>query len=65
MQRGGENDEHRLGGRPLLLQANGDHPGRRAEITYTGVVSGDTFTGTFDLGFAQAPYIGVRLRDDD
>ena len=30
-------------------------------ITYSGVVSGDTFTGTVDLGgFAQAPYTGVR-----
>jgi len=31
-------------------------------ITYTGVVSGDSFTGTVDLGgFAQAPYTGVRI----
>lgn len=31
------------------------------EITYTGIVSGDTFTGTVDMGFAQAPYNGVRV----
>jgi hypothetical protein len=32
-------------------------------ITYTGVVSGDTFTGTVDIGgFAQAPYSGVRIQ---
>jgi hypothetical protein len=32
-------------------------------ITYAGVVSGDTFTGTVDLGgFAQAPYTGVRIK---
>jgi hypothetical protein len=31
-------------------------------ITYTGVVSGDTFKGTADLGFAQAPYNGVRAK---
>ena len=32
-------------------------------ITYTGVVSGDSFTGTVDLGgFAQAPYNGVRVK---
>jgi hypothetical protein len=32
-------------------------------ITYTGVVSGDTFTGTVDIGgFAQAPYTGVRIK---
>ena len=35
-------------------------------ITYTGVVSGDTFTGTVDLGgFAQAPYKGVRIKRRD
>ena len=32
-------------------------------ITYSGVVSSDTFTGTVDLGgFAQAPYNGVRVK---
>ena len=32
-------------------------------ITYTGVVSGDTFTGTVNLGgLAEAPYIGERIR---
>jgi hypothetical protein len=31
-------------------------------ITYTGVVSGDTFKGTADLGFAEAPYTGVRIK---
>lgn len=32
-------------------------------ITYTGVVSGDTFIGTADMGgFAQAPYTGVRVK---
>ena len=36
-------------------------PDGTLEITYTGIVSGDTFTGTVDLGgFAQAPYTGVR-----
>lgn len=30
-------------------------------ITYAGLVSGDTFTGTVDMGgLAQAPYTGVR-----
>jgi hypothetical protein len=32
------------------------------KITYSGVVSGDTFTGTVDMGFAQAPYTGVRIK---
>jgi hypothetical protein len=32
-------------------------------ITYSGVVAGDTFTGTVDLGgFAQAPYTGIRIK---
>lgn len=35
-------------------------------ITYTGVVTGDTFKGTVDLGgFAQAPYTGVRIKQCD
>ena len=34
-------------------------------ITYTGKVSGDTFTGTVNLGgFAEAPYTGVRIKRD-
>jgi hypothetical protein len=38
-------------------------PGSTLEIAYTGVVSGDTFTGTVDLGgVAQAPYTGVRTK---
>jgi hypothetical protein len=33
-------------------------------ITYTGVVSGDTFAGTVDIGgFAKVPYTGVRIED--
>jgi hypothetical protein len=35
-------------------------------ITYTGTVSGDTFTGTVNLGgFAEAPYIGKRMKPRD
>ena len=37
-------------------------PGGSLVITYTGVVSGDTFTGTADLGFAQVVYTGVRIK---
>ena len=34
-------------------------------ITYTGTVSGDTFTGTVNLGgLAEAPYTGVRIKRD-
>jgi hypothetical protein len=35
-------------------------PGAVLEITYTGVVSGDTFTGRADMGFMQVPYTGAR-----
>jgi hypothetical protein len=32
-------------------------------ITYTGTVSGDTFTGTVNLGgLVEAPYTGVRIQ---
>jgi hypothetical protein len=32
-------------------------------ISYTGLVSGNTFTGTVDLGgFAQAPWTGERIQ---
>jgi hypothetical protein len=51
---------------------NGDHfsykrtvstPGGPLVITYTGVVSGDTFTGTADLGaLGSVPYNGVRIK---
>jgi len=35
-------------------------------ITYAGVVSGDTFTGTADLGgFGSVPYTGVRISHDE
>lgn len=33
------------------------------EITYTGVVSGDTFTGSVEMGGSEIPYNGVRTGD--
>ena len=32
-------------------------------ITYTGVVSGDTFTGTVEMANVKIPFTGVRIRD--
>jgi hypothetical protein len=33
-------------------------------ITYTGVVSGDEFTGMVEIGgFGKVPYTGVRIKD--
>jgi len=38
--------------------------GTEIVITYTGVVSGDTFTGTLDIaGMAKYAYTGVRIKD--
>ena len=38
-------------------------PGGSLVVTYTGTVSGDTFTGTVNIGgFAEAPYSGVRIK---
>lgn len=37
-------------------------PGGSLVITYSGVVSGEMFTGTVDLGFAKLPYNGVRIK---
>src|SRR5215470_10360013 len=35
-------------------------------ITYAGTVSGETFTGTVNLGgLAEAPYTGVRIKQRD
>jgi hypothetical protein len=31
-------------------------------ITYSGLVSGDTFTGTVEMGGFQVPYNGVRAK---
>ena len=35
-------------------------PGGEVVLTYTGVVSGDTFTATAELGGFKVPYNGVR-----
>lgn len=37
-------------------------PGGSLVITYSGMVSGDMFTGTVDLGFGKLPYNGVRIK---
>jgi hypothetical protein len=37
-------------------------PGGEVVLTYAGVVSGDTFTGTADIGGFKVPYNGVRTK---
>jgi hypothetical protein len=34
-------------------------------LTYSGIVSGDTFTGTVELGGAEVPYTGVRIKPSE
>ena len=38
-------------------------PGGEVVLTYVGVVSGDTFTGTAEMGGFKVPYNGVRNKD--
>ena len=38
--------------------------GSSLEIVYTGVVSGDRFTGTVTLGGSEIPYNGVRADEE-
>ena len=60
------------GGPGTEIVLNGDSfsykravPGGDLVITYTGVVSGDTFTGKAELGaFGSVPYNGVRIKHD-
>ena len=52
-----------LDGDKFSYQRSIPTPNGTLVITYSGVVAGDTFTGTVDLGgFAQAPYNGVRVK---
>jgi hypothetical protein len=38
-------------------------PGAEVVLTYVGVVSGDTFTATAEMGGFKVPYNGVRNKD--
>ena len=38
-------------------------PGGELVLTYTGVVSGNSFTGTAEMGGFKVPYNGVRSKD--
>ncbi|MEJ1966695.1 MAG: hypothetical protein WDO56_36200 [Gammaproteobacteria bacterium] len=40
-------------------------PGGSLVITYAGVVSGDAFTGTVEMGPAKVVYSGVRIKHSD
>jgi hypothetical protein len=54
------------------IEVNGDRfsyrrsvmtPDGTLVINYTGVVSGDTFTGTVEILGSSVPYTGVRIKD--
>jgi hypothetical protein len=51
-----------LSGDSFSYKRTVETPGGPLVINYSGVVSGETFTGTVDLGFAKAPYNGVRSK---
>jgi hypothetical protein len=51
-----------LDGNNFIYKRTVTTPNGSLVITYSGVVSGDTFTGTVDLGFAKIPYNGVRIK---
>ena len=40
-------------------------PDGELEIVYSGIVSGDSFTGTGEIGGFSVPYNGVRLSKPD
>jgi hypothetical protein len=65
MPEGGPGTEIVLNGDSFSYKRTVTTPGGDLVVTYTGVVSGDTFTGKVELGaFGSAPYNGVRVRHD-
>ncbi len=65
MPEAGSGTEIVLNGDSFSYKRTVTTPGGDLVVTYTGVVSGDTFTGKVDLGaFGSAPYTGVRIRQD-
>lgn len=52
-----------LDGNNFIYKRTVGTPGGPFVITYSGVVSGDTFTGEIQLGeFGKIPYNGVRIK---
>jgi hypothetical protein len=52
-----------LNGNSFIYKRTLNVPGGAFVITYSGVVSGDTFTGEIDLGgLGKVPYNGVRTK---
>ncbi len=52
-----------LNGNNFIYKRTVGTPGGPFVITYSGVVSGDTFTGEIQLGdFGKIPYNGVRIK---
>jgi hypothetical protein len=50
-------DGDRFSYKRIIMTPDGD-----VVLTYTGVVSGDKFTGTAEVGGFQVPYIDVRTK---
>ena len=62
-QEGGPGEDIVLDGDNFSYMRKLSFPGGEVVLTYTGVVSGDTFTGTAELGGFKVPYNGVRTED--
>lgn len=51
-----------LDGESFFYKRTVSFPGGEIVITYQGMVAGDRFTGTAELGGTQVPYNGMRIR---
>ena len=60
---GGPGEDIVLDGDSFSYKRTVSFPGGEIVLTYVGVVSGDAFTGTAELGGFKVPYNGVRIKD--
>ncbi|HEY7673318.1 MAG TPA: hypothetical protein VIC71_13975 [Gammaproteobacteria bacterium] len=60
---GGPGQEIALDGDNFSYKRTVSFPGGEVVLTYVGVVSGDTFTGTAEMGGFKIPYNGVRNKN--
>jgi hypothetical protein len=60
---GGPGEEIVLDGDNFSYKRKLSFPGGEVVLTYVGVVSGDTFTATAQIGEFKVPYNGVRIKN--
>ena len=60
----GPGTDIKLEGNTFSYKRSVDLGGNALVITYSGVITGDTFTGEVDMGgMAKVPYKGVRVKE--